>query len=148
MLKGNLAHWAVLFWENYFYDYWEIDSLQFIDSTRQIIFYDDEGGRFEGYIDKDNEYIQGFAIWDEEDESDPFQLDFVRAAENELYKYFIPYPQSPDGSTNTLIINLKIAMISGKLLLFLIMLPTAWPFIPLWKTSLIRNTDVWKTCSS
>jgi CubicO group peptidase (beta-lactamase class C family) len=85
-------------WDDRFYDYWEFDSVQYLDSANQLIIVDNEGGTYKGIIDRKKENIRGFAIWDPEDSADSIQLDFIRGEETDVNKLFIPYPPGPDGS--------------------------------------------------
>ena len=95
---GELTARGCFLWNDRFYDYWEFDSVQFMDSTNQLVIVDNEGGTYKGIVDPKKENIQGFAIWDPEDTPDTIQLDFIRGEETNVNKLFFPYPPGLDGS--------------------------------------------------
>ncbi len=93
---GKLTVRGCFLWENRFYDYWKLDSVQFIDSTRQLMIIYAEDGIYKGIVDKKKEIIQGTACWG--DPSDTNKLDFIRDEDTDVNKLFIPYPLGLDGS--------------------------------------------------
>ena len=95
---GKLTVRGCFLWDNRFYDYWEFNSVQFIDSTNQLVIVDNEGGIYKGLVDKKKEIIEGIAYWDDEDTSDTNKLDFIRDEDIDVNKLFIPYQPGPDGS--------------------------------------------------
>ncbi len=93
---GKLTARGCFLWDKRFYDYWEFKSVQFIDSTNQLVLVDNEGGIYKGLVDKKKEIIQGVACWGDEEDID--KIDFVRDKDINVNKLFIPYPPRPDGS--------------------------------------------------
>ena len=95
---GKLTARGCFLFNDRFFDYWEFDSIQFIDSTKQLVFVDNEGGTYKGILNLENENIQGYAFWEPEDTTDTIQLDFMRGEETDENKFFIPYPPQQDGN--------------------------------------------------
>ncbi len=93
---GKLSVQGCFLWDNLFYDYWEINSIQFIDSTNQLVVGYNEDGIYKGVVDKTKEIIQGMACGG--DPSDTNKLDFIRDEDIDVSKLFIPYPPGQDGS--------------------------------------------------
>ncbi len=94
---GKLTVRGCFLWDHRFYDYWEIDSIQFIDSTNQLVLVDKEGSTYRGLVDQKKESIQGIAYsWG--GDPDTNKLDFIREEEIDVNKLFIPYPPGPDRS--------------------------------------------------
>lgn len=85
-------------WESRFYDYWNIDSIQYIDSTNELFMFYDDGGKYEGIVGQNKEMIQGTAYWDEEDTSDTARIDFIRDEDFDIDRMFTPYSHSRYGS--------------------------------------------------
>ena len=85
-------------WEGRFYDYWDLHSVHFEDSSRQIVLKYDDNGVYKGVVDPGNEIIQGIAYWDENDTTDWDKINFIRDEVTEIAKLFIPYPSCDDGS--------------------------------------------------
>ena len=96
---GKLSARGCFLWDSCFYDYWEFNSIQFIDSTNQLIIDYDEGGTFEGIVDQKKKMIRGMAYMDAGDTSDQTKLVFIREEAMNVNKLFIPYPPGPNGST-------------------------------------------------
>jgi CubicO group peptidase (beta-lactamase class C family) len=96
--QGDLKARGCFLWDGHFYDYWEYDSVLYIDSTNQLVIADIEGGIYKGLVDEKKEVIRGIAQWDEEDTSDTATLEFFRDEDIDLNRLFIPYPPGPDGS--------------------------------------------------
>ena len=95
---GKLTARGCFLWEGRFYDYWEFNNVQFIDSANLLMIVDNEGSTYKGKVDQEKEMIQGIAIWDDEDTPDTTKLDFIRGKETDVNQLFIPYPPGPDGS--------------------------------------------------
>ncbi len=93
---GNLAARGCFLWEGRFYDYWEFNRVQFIDSTNQLVIGYNEDGIYKGVVDKKKGIIQGIACGG--DPSDTNKLDFIRVEDLDVNKLFIPYPPGPNGS--------------------------------------------------
>ena len=96
--QGNPTAKGCFLWDNRFYDYWEYDSFQFIDSTNQLVISDIEGGTYRGLVNEKNEIIRGVAYWEDDDDSEIDTLDFIRDEEMDLNRLFVPYPPGSDGS--------------------------------------------------
>jgi hypothetical protein len=96
--QGKPTAQGCFLWDNRFYDYWEFDSFQFIDSTNQLEIVYDDAGIFKGFVDEKKEIIRGIAYWDLEDTSDTDTLDFIRDEDADINKLFIPFPSGPNGS--------------------------------------------------
>jgi CubicO group peptidase (beta-lactamase class C family) len=77
---GKLTARGCFIWENRFYDYWEFNTVQFIDSTNQLVIVDNEGSTYKGIVDYNK------------------KIDFIRDEDSDIDKFFIPYPSSPNGS--------------------------------------------------
>ena len=95
---GKLTARGCFLWERRFYDYWEFSSVQFIDSTNQLVIVYNDSGIYKGIVNKKKEIIQGIAYGDDIDTSDSNKLDFIRDEEINVNKLFIPYPPGSDGS--------------------------------------------------
>ncbi|MFH1118316.1 MAG: serine hydrolase [Bacteroidota bacterium] len=93
---GKLSARGCFLWENRFYDYWKINSVQLIDSTNQFVIDYEEGGFYKGIVDHQKGIITGTACWG--DPSDTNKLDFYRDEDIDINKLFIPYPSCPNGS--------------------------------------------------
>lgn len=95
---GKLSAQGCFLWDNRFFDYWEFESVQFIDSADQLVIVDNEGSIYKGSVDEKKEMIQGFAYWADEETTDTNKLDFIREEVLDVNKFFIPTPPGPDGS--------------------------------------------------
>lgn len=94
---GKLTVRGCFLWENRFYDYWEFNTVQFIDSTNQLVIVDNEGSTYKGIVDYKKGIIQGIAYsWG--GDPDTNTLDFIRDENTDLNKLFVPYPPDSDGS--------------------------------------------------
>lgn len=94
---GKLTARGCFIWENRFYDYWEFNTVQFIDSTNQLVIVDNEGSTYKGIVDYKKGIIQGIAYsWG--GDPDNKKIDFIRDEDSDIDKFFIPYPSSPNGS--------------------------------------------------
>ncbi len=96
--QGKLSARGCFLWEGHFYDYWEFTSVQFIDSTNQLVIADIEGGIYKGFVDESKEVIRGIAIWEEDDTSEIDTLEFIRDEDMDIQRLFVPYPFAPNGS--------------------------------------------------
>jgi len=96
--RGKFSARGCFLWEGHFYDYWNFNKMEFIDSTNQLIITYNDGSIYKGVIDDKKELIQGIAYWDEEDTTDANKLDFVRDEDMNIDRLFIPYPPGQDGS--------------------------------------------------
>lgn len=94
--QGKLTARGCFLWENRFYDYWDFNRVQFIDSTNQLVVGYNEDGMYKGVVDNKKRIIQGIACGG--DPSDTRKLDFIRDEDLDVNKLFIPYPPDPNGS--------------------------------------------------
>jgi CubicO group peptidase (beta-lactamase class C family) len=94
--QGKLTAQGCFLWENRFYDYWEINSIQLVDSTNQLVVGYNEEGSYKGVVDEKKVIIKGIACWG--DPSDTNKLDFIREEDLDVNKLFVPYPPGPNGS--------------------------------------------------
>lgn len=94
---GKLTARGCFLWENRIFDYWEFNTVQFIDSANQLVIVDNEGSTYKGIVDHKKEIIKGIAYsWGGDPDSK--KLDFIRDEDSDIEKFFIPYPYSPNGS--------------------------------------------------
>ncbi|MBI9038119.1 MAG: serine hydrolase [Bacteroidales bacterium] len=93
---GKLSVQGCFLWDKRFYDYWEFNSVQFIDSINQLVVGYDEEGIYKGVVDMTKGIIQGIACGG--DPSDTNKLDFIRDEDIDVNRLFIPYPPGPNGS--------------------------------------------------
>lgn len=96
--SGKLTVRGCFLWEGRFYDYWDLKSIQLLDSTNQLVMTYDDGGIFKGSVDQRKETIQGIAYWDVADSTENNKLVFTREEDSNIGRLFIPYPTSPNGS--------------------------------------------------
>jgi CubicO group peptidase (beta-lactamase class C family) len=94
--QGKLTARGCFLWENRFYDYWDFNRVQFIDSTDQLVVGYNEDGTYKGVVDKKKGTIQGIACGG--DPSDTNKLDFIRVEDLDVNRLFIPYPAGLNGS--------------------------------------------------
>ena len=93
---GKLTARGCFLWDKRFYDYWDIKSVQFIDSTNQLVLVDNEGSTYKGIVDHKKEIIKGIAYsWGGDPDNKKF--DFIRDEDSDIANFFIPYPSSPNG---------------------------------------------------
>ncbi len=89
-------------WDKRFYDYWEINSVEFIDSTNQLVMVFEGGSVFKGVVDQDKKMIRGTAYSDEwgdpGDRSSENKLDFVRDETSDENRFFFSRPAGVNGS--------------------------------------------------
>jgi hypothetical protein len=99
---GNLKVRGCFLWEKEFYDYWEIKSVKFTDSTSQMEMVDKEGNIIKGVVDQDKKMIHGVAYsYDWGYSKNPVyenKLDFIRDEKTNENRLFFPYPVSVNGS--------------------------------------------------
>ena len=99
---GNLKVRGCFLWEKEFYDYWEIKSVKFTDSTSQMEMVDREGNIIKGVVDQDKKMIHGVAYsYDWGYSKNPVyenKLDFIRDEKTNENRLFFPYPVSVNGS--------------------------------------------------
>ncbi len=96
--QGKITARGCFLWENRFYDYWNFDSVQYINSTNELYLFYDDGGTYRGKVDQNKQVIRGIARWDEEDASDTARIDFIRDENFDIDRMFTPYPRGKDGS--------------------------------------------------
>ncbi|MFH0758931.1 MAG: hypothetical protein V2B15_16705 [Bacteroidota bacterium] len=72
--QGKLTAQGCFLWDKRFYDYWPFRSIQFNDSTRQLVIGYNEEGTYKGIVDYQTGIIQGTACGG--DPSDTNKLDF------------------------------------------------------------------------
>lgn len=94
--SGKLNVRGCFFWDNHFYDYWEFEHVQFMDSTRQLVILDIDGGIYQGFVDNRKGQIRGTVCWGGDE--DTLKLDFVRDENLDATQLFVPYPSGPTGS--------------------------------------------------
>lgn len=99
---GKLMVQGCFLWEKRFYDYWEIKSFKFTDSTNQLVMVDKEGNFFKGVVDQDKKMIVGTAYssnWgDSTNDAYENKLDFIRDEKTDENRLFFPRPVSVNGS--------------------------------------------------
>ena len=99
---GNLKVKGCFLWEKEFYDYWEIKSYKFSDSTNQLEMVTNEGSIFKGVVDQDKKMIRGVAysdVWgDPRNRVYKNKLDFIRDEKTDENKLFFPRPAGVNGS--------------------------------------------------
>lgn len=86
-------------WEGRFYDYWNLQRIEVVDSSNRMLMTFDDGGIFHGVIDRRAQRIQGVAYWDTADSTDTNSLEFVRADDAEVTRYFVPYFSDTNANT-------------------------------------------------
>jgi len=94
--QGKLTVQGCFLWDKLFYDYWPFRSIQFNDSTRQLVIGYNEVGMYKGIVDYQTGIIQGTACGG--DPSDTNKLDFIREEDLDVNKLFVPFPPGPNGS--------------------------------------------------
>lgn len=95
---GEITARGCFMWDDRFYDYWEFDTVRFIESTNELLLIDNEGGKYRGTIDIKKEEIRGFAFWEPENKNDSIKLNFQRAEEEDVNKLFFPITPGTEGS--------------------------------------------------
>jgi CubicO group peptidase (beta-lactamase class C family) len=99
---GNLQVQGCFLWEKRFYDYWEIKSFKFTDSTNQLEMVFEEGNIFKGVVDQDKKMIHGTAYsneWgDPKNRGYVNKLDFIRDEKTDENRFFFPRPAGMNGS--------------------------------------------------
>ncbi|MEJ2614940.1 MAG: serine hydrolase [Ignavibacteriaceae bacterium] len=98
---GNLNVQGCFLWDKQFYDYWEVKSFKFTDSTNQLEMVFEEGN-FKGVVDQDKKIIHGTAYSDEwgdpKNRSYENKLDFIRDEKTDENRLFFPRPAGVNGS--------------------------------------------------
>ena len=98
---GNLKVQGCFLWEERFYDYWEIKSFKFTDSTNQLEMVTGEGS-FKGVVDQDKKMIHGTAYSNEwgnpANRVYENKLVFIRDEKTDENRLFFPRPAGVNGS--------------------------------------------------
>jgi hypothetical protein len=96
---GKLNVRGCFLWDNRFYDYWELKSIEFIDSLNQLWIVAKNGSTFRGTLDHDKKVIKGMVYSSDPDNSFPdVKLDFIRSEKLNANKLFIPHPADQNGN--------------------------------------------------
>jgi len=85
--------------ENRFCDYWSLSGFQFVDSTGQVTFKDNDGSIFVGEFDEVRQRINGMVYTTKGDSLVPEdKLDFMRFNDVSPERLFLPRKPEQDGS--------------------------------------------------
>jgi len=87
-------------WNGSYLNAWVLNQASFCDSTRTLTLIDEEGDRYEGMLDLDQDTIHGYFWSGGSEDSAPIDtVDFIRADPKLAQRLFYPHPTGSNGNT-------------------------------------------------
>lgn len=98
-LQNSLSAQGCFTSEGLFMDYWGLAEMEYEEASGKVVFHDHEGSTFIGKINAGKDSISGMVYSGETDLLVPEdKLDFIRARDLDIEKFFFPRAPEKDGS--------------------------------------------------